>query len=327
MNLSKSILVCIILTTLFFLSIVVFNFKRQTSNSTNDLYFSNQEIRTFTENFIYSTKEALDICVYSISDPNILFYLEQLIKKGIKVRIITENSNLKFVESFLDYDIQLFSDDETGLMHCKYMIKDNELLWTGSANLTQTGMDCNTNNIYITDNQKIIETFSDHFNALVTGNISDYYMSKNHGKVYFSQYDKTFEVIINELSKAKKSVKIAMYAFSDLRIVNFLRILSAFGIRIYVIADKEWNSLGSYSVVDKLSDFSFACLDLNENGKMHEKFLVIDDKTVIFGSYNLTLSANDKNHEVIIVSNEKTIVDKFVYHFEDVLDKIKRGYY
>ncbi len=57
-------------------------------------------------------------------------------------------------------------------------------------------------------------------------------------------------------------------------------------------------------------------------GFMHHKFCVIDNKTVITGSYNWTYYAETRNIENIIVTNDKDIVNQYKTEFIRLADRI-----
>jgi phosphatidylserine/phosphatidylglycerophosphate/cardiolipin synthase-like enzyme len=49
--------------------------------------------------------------------------------------------------------------------------------------------------------------------------------------------------------------------------------------------------------------------------RVHDKTIIIDRKTAIFGSANLTLSAWERNREIIVIIELKEIVDRLINHF------------
>ncbi len=320
------IVVLSLLISVSFLLTTFLYVKNTQNNFHYEMFFDSEDIFSVSGNFINCAEDSLDICVYSISSDYILELLKDALKRGVSLRIITDDSNLKFVEQLMVYGAKIYSDDENGLMHCKYMISDGKNLWAGSANLTDTGLHANNNDILITDDPRTVNVFKSHFDNLTSNDdIFVHNGGTGIGEVYFTLFDDVFSNIIHHLSFAKKSVKIGIYAFSDYRIAHYLKILSSYGVEIKIIADKEWNSIGSYSVVRDLSDFSFSVLDNNSEGKMHEKFMIIDDKKVLFGSYNFTLSANDKNYEFVIISEKEEIVRGFMNHFESLMEDIENA--
>jgi phosphatidylserine/phosphatidylglycerophosphate/cardiolipin synthase-like enzyme len=48
---------------------------------------------------------------------------------------------------------------------------------------------------------------------------------------------------------------------------------------------------------------------------MHHKFMVVDDSSLITGSYNWTLSAAKYNHENVLLTTEGGLVKSFLKEF------------
>jgi len=271
------------------------------------VYFKEDDLKLKTLAFINSAQHSLDICVYNISDPDILRGIESLSGDGVKVRVITDDSNRVFLE-----ETAIVYDHE-GLMHNKYMVADSEKVWFGSTNLSQTSLEEHENNVIISDDQGLIEAFESNFRQCYSGKFKE---KRNplEDEIAFSPEEDTFGRIIETLSKAKKSVKIAMFAFTDKRIVNYLKVLSVHGVEIQVILDRDWNLTNVYSSLEALSQFTTTQLDYCD-ALLHEKFLIVDDKILLTGSYNYTLSAESKNDEFLFETTKKEIVEAFIKHF------------
>lgn len=93
---------------------------------------------------INSTHKSLDIAIYSITKKNIVDAIIEAEKRGIKVRIITDNetSKNKYENSALyrinDAGIPIKVNKHSGLMHMKVMISDDSTVTTGSFNYTDS---------------------------------------------------------------------------------------------------------------------------------------------------------------------------------------------
>ena len=60
-------------------------------------------------------------------------------------------------------------------------------------------------------------------------------------------------------------------------------------------------------------------------GIMHNKFSIIDGKTLLTGSFNWTPTANEKNEENLLVMTDKNIVQKYVERFEYLWKGSRKG--
>jgi phosphatidylserine/phosphatidylglycerophosphate/cardiolipin synthase-like enzyme len=303
-----------------FLWALCFSIILTTSCSVSDtvdfeLYFDNRQIRQKTLDFISEAKTSLDVCNYDIEDPEILNVIKDTAESGIRVRIVTEKDNTHAVRS-LSKVCRIVTDEDAGLMHCKYMIADNAKLWGGSTNLTTTSLDEHYNDVFITTDPSILRRFSSHFEQSFSGYFKEKRISSQEKEnVFFSPEDDTFSRFMEILSSARKEVLMGIYAFSDYRIAHFLKILSAHGVRILVFADSDWNTNNPYSQTKELERYTLVRYDLLEPGLMHEKFVVVDSETVLFGTYNFTASAETKNDEYYIVSRNKETVRSYRERF------------
>ncbi len=279
------------------------------TNASYICYFKEDGLRSVTLNAIAQASHSLDICVYDISDAEIIELLNVKALEGVTVRICTDDSNSLFLTS------SRVIYDTTGLMHNKYMIIDGKRLWFGSTNLTPTSLDEHENNVILTDDTNLIELFTNHFEQCFEGRFKTQRTPSDSPVVKFSPEENCFDMILKELSTAKRSVKIAMFAFSDNRIAHYLKILSSKGVNIKIIADREWNISSIYSDVEEMSRYT----DMRFDGcqaLLHEKFVIIDDRLLLTGSYNYTASAQSRNDEFLIKTSDIYLLERFISHFD-----------
>ncbi|MFW6263103.1 MAG: phospholipase D-like domain-containing protein [Thermotogota bacterium] len=274
----------------------------------HEVYFHGDFIREQTLSFIENTQYTLDLCVYSITDHQIIHALSKKAKNGIRVRICTDNSYPLTIDN-----VEIIYDSQ-GLMHNKYMISDSKKLWFGSTNLTPTSLDDHENNIIISDDKTLIKAFQENFDQSFAGLFKMNRNGVNSSKVRFSPEEDCFEFLLDELSQAKKTVYIAMFAFSDNRIAHYLKILSSKGVKVYILVDKDWNLSSIYSDIDDMARYTSLRLDISD-ALLHEKFVIIDEKILLTGSYNYTASAQTRNDEYIFKTKNTGLVSRFTQHF------------
>ena len=281
---------------------------------TQILFFANQEIRRETLGFIQDARYSLDVCVYGISDPEVLYMLQERVRQGVRVRIITENQNAMEV-----YGIQgavVIVDDDAGLMHTKYMISDETRVWCGSANLTTTSLDRHANHIFFIDQPHQVQRFMFHFEQSFLGIFKSQRAPAypKHG-IFFGPEDDPFLRIMEVLETVQHELLIGVYAFTDYRIANFLMILSSKGIHVRTLADPSWNLSNPSSAIPKIVHFSPVVLANVEGALFHDKYMIVDRTIVLFGSYNFTEAASSRNDEVLMISSDPALVSGFLAHF------------
>ncbi len=293
---------------LVFLIILIIPIFVSCDNEQCLVYFRGEGIKNQTLSFISQAQVSLDICVYSITDRQIIDELSKKANQGVQIRICTDNAYPLILPGVkIVYDSQ-------GLMHNKYMIADSERVWFGSTNLTPTSLEDHENNVLISRDYTLIEAFQQNFEQCFSGLFKDSRRPLGKKMIRFSPEEDCFDFLLNELSRAEKSVYIAMYAFSDNRIAHYLKILSSKGVQISILVDKDWNMSSIYSDIDDMARYACVRLDTCDD-LLHEKFVVIDEKVVMTGSYNYTASAQTRNDEFIYKTTDKSVVQQFTQHF------------
>ena len=114
-------------------------------------------------------KRNLDICVFTITDDRITARIHAAARRGVHVRIITDNDKTLDLGS----DIQELSgaglsvrvDNSIDHMHHKFALVDGERVITGSFNWTR-GACNNHENLFICGEKKIVATYQEEFNRL-----------------------------------------------------------------------------------------------------------------------------------------------------------------
>lgn len=126
--------------------------------------------------------------------------------------------------------------------------------------------------------------------ASVTANIS----------VYFSPHDPCDQIVIKELLAAKHEVHIAIYSLTKKDIADAIARLKGRGVTVHMVVDYQ-QAAGRNSLDEYLISKNIALVRDKHSGLMHNKFAVIDGKTVLTGSYNWTNGATYKNDENLVV--------------------------
>ena len=145
-------------------------------------------------------------------------------------------------------------------------------------------------------------------------------------EVYFSAVEGCEKKIISSINSAEKSVYIAVYSFTSRRISNALVKAVERGIDVKVIVDgkqaKDRFSKVKYlrknGVDVRIADYRFRRKRFIVP-KMHHKFMVVDGKFVMTGSYNFTASAEKYNDEnCVFIYDDKNVVRKFTQEFRRI---------
>lgn len=139
--------------------------------------------------------------------------------------------------------------------------------------------------------------------------------SESRARVCFSPGEQCLVGIIDVLHGAKVSVDICVFTISDDRITTAIRNAHERGVAVRIISDND-KSNDRGSDIDLLQQAGLAVkLDRSPN-HMHHKFAIVDDKTLLNGSFNWTRSASEYNEENIVIVDDPHQVAAFSERFE-----------
>jgi phosphatidylserine/phosphatidylglycerophosphate/cardiolipin synthase-like enzyme len=135
-------------------------------------------------------------------------------------------------------------------------------------------------------------------------------------RVIFSPKGGASKELARLIKAAKKEVVVAVYAFSSKYLGQALAGALKRGVKIRVLLDSD-NARKSYSIDEWLvgEGIEVRLIEL-ERGSLHHKFILIDAKLLITGSYNYTNESEFRNCEAAIFTNHKGLIHAFATEFE-----------
>ena len=208
------------------------------------------------------------------------------------------------------------------LMHNKFCILDGSIVITGSMNPTDNGVGKNNNNLVVISSKYLVENYNNEFEELWKGKFGigdevDYPLIKFNGyfiENYFCPEDDCEEKVLDVLENANSSIYFMTFSFTSDKIGDFL-ITNKDRLDIKGIFEKFQNNKWSeYRKMENLDGINIK-FDTNSN-MMHHKVFIIDNETVILGSYNPTKNANENNDENILIIHDEGIAELFLEEFE-----------
>jgi len=134
-------------------------------------------------------------------------------------------------------------------------------------------------------------------------------------KVLFSPNGGCQEAIIQEISKAQKTVDIAMYYLTTREIAQELVKAKERGANIRIFLDQSQEH-ASYSKSRYLMKKGISVRFYVGSGLMHNKFAIIDNKVLITGSFNWTATASKENQENLLIMSDKDLIKQYSDRFE-----------
>ena len=129
------------------------------------------------------------------------------------------------------------------------------------------------------------------------------------------------EELITKIHEAKDSLKIAVTWLTNHDLFNaVIKKLDDpnFKVSLIVLNDRINNKkegVNFQNLINKKGAFYYSGVD----NMVHHKFCIVDDKTLITGSYNWTYYAENRNWENIIIIDNADIVKGYIEEFDKVI--------
>jgi phosphatidylserine/phosphatidylglycerophosphate/cardiolipin synthase-like enzyme len=129
-------------------------------------------------------------------------------------------------------------------------------------------------------------------------------------EAYFSPYDDIEGLIADKLKVAGESIRCSLYGITNSRITEVLIDRVSSGIDMKLCLDKT-QSAGKHSTHKELKEAGAEVVIKKIGILEHNKFCVIDNKTVIMGSWNFSNSAQKQDNSIAVISGCSNVVNKF----------------
>ncbi|MEL6261966.1 MAG: phospholipase D-like domain-containing protein [Cyanobacteria bacterium J06626_6] len=324
---------------------------------------------------------SVDIAVQALNLPAIAQAIAGSARRGVQVRLILENQYAQ-PEAEQAEALQILNGsniaklDDTadgskgsGLMHHKFLVVDQQLVITGSANFTLSGIHGdrdapesrgNANMLLKIDSPTVARAFTEEFNlmwgdgpggapdsefglqkayrapqtlSLPTGTLTLQFSPVSASKPWEQSVN---GLIARTLSQATQSVDMALFVFSDQKIANQLETQVKAGTALRALIDPGFIYRSYSEALDmlgivlpnqhcKVEDnnqpwtspiHSVGSPQLPAGDKLHHKFAIVDQQTVIVGSQNWSHAANTQNDETLMVIQNPTVAAHFNREFE-----------
>lgn len=280
-------------------------------------------------NTINSAQNTLDMAIYGYQEvPAITSALQNAKNRGVKIRFVydsyytPEQNYYKDNQIIINLADKSISDKTTSqtttnmIMHNKFIIVDNKTVFTGSMNISQTGLSgYDVNSIVIIHSKDVANLYTKEFEQMLNGKFhkqkeklnlpNKFILGSSEIEVYFSPKDKAATRINQLIANAKNYIYIPAFLITHNEISNELIKAKQRGIDVRVIIDA--NSINTRNTKHTLLRQNGILLKTeNYAGKLHAKTMIIDDEYLIIGSMNFSNSGENKNDEnTVIIKNSK----------------------
>jgi phosphatidylserine/phosphatidylglycerophosphate/cardiolipin synthase-like enzyme len=136
-------------------------------------------------------------------------------------------------------------------------------------------------------------------------------------EVYFSPEDGVAKHVLQRLKTAKRSIHFMAFSYTEDTISDAMIAQAKAGLVVPGVFETQ-NAGGSGADFNRLKQGG---VDVLEDGNcyiLHHKVIVIDERTVITGSYNFTGSAEKDNDENLVIVDDPNLARAYLDEFTRV---------
>lgn len=283
---------------------------------------------------IDAAKSSVDIAVFDFDLETVAETLLRAHKRGVRVRLIIDDENLEdpdvaeLTGRLQQAGIPVAFDRRDPFMHIKMMIIDRSIVWTGSMNFTINGVYRNNNNMLRFSIPSLTEDYVRRFEYLFAGRDNGDSAPRVQHRVvtlssgvrienYFSPRGGAAEAIEERLRDANESIYVLAFSYTADDQAHLLIDKHRAGLDVRGVFEAR-SASGTGADFEMLKRAGVPVLEDGNCYIMHHKIYIIDNRTVITGSYNFTSSAERSNDENLLIIDDPALAEIYTQEFERI---------
>ncbi|GAB4579094.1 MAG: phospholipase D-like domain-containing protein [Anaerolineales bacterium] len=302
------------------------------------IYFTDWTLEGFSggpdEPLVEAIEQAqlsVDVAAYDLSLWSVRDALLNAHARGLSVRVVMEadNADREEVQPLIDAGIPIVADtSDEGWMHNKFVILDRQGVWTGSMNFTLNDAYRNDNNLIWLGSPEVAAVYLAEFEEMFKSGLFGANSPSGEGRtftvastpleVWFSPDDGVSARIVELIHSAEISIHFLAFSFTSNPIADAILSRAEAGVLVQGVFDEGQLSNPGGEFARMLTAGLDVRLDANPD-KLHHKFIVIDGKIVITGSYNFSASAEDRNDENVVIIFSEEVAKVYLQEVERVV--------
>ena len=280
--------------------------------------------------------KTIDVAAYDFDLSDVAVAMSHATQRGVRVRMVTDTDTLtstnKTIQAAFDTlkraKIPIVDDQREAIMHNKFTVVDGEWVSTGSWNYTDGDTYHLNNNMIVIRSTDLAANYTVEFNKMFIAR--DFGKSKDRAIPHpvlaidgtsvqncFSPETSCANLIVQTISLAQKSINFMAFSFTHDAIGNEMLAKSKSGVSVSGV----FETVGSQTQYSEYRKLKEAGLDVYTDGNpwsMHHKVIIVDNRIVVFGSFNFSQSADSSNDENLLIVDNATLAQAFTNEFQRV---------
>lgn len=278
---------------------------------------------------INATNNTLDIAAFELNNEVITGAIIDAHDRGVTVRVVTDDEHgIEDDDSTLTElelaGIPIVDDDRSALMHNKFMIMDGITVWLGSMNYTVNGVYRNNNNAISLRSRRAVEVYQAEFNEMferhefgprsAPTNTGNFTQDGVPIQIYYASENEVIDVLLSEIANAQTTIRFMTFSFTRDDLGEAVIARAEAGVDVQGV----FETTGSKTQYSEMPGMFCAGLDVRQdgnNGILHHKVFIIDETTVITGSFNYSNNAVESNDENVLIIRDADIAALYLDEF------------
>lgn len=136
-------------------------------------------------------------------------------------------------------------------------------------------------------------------------------------EVAFSPDARAEQLVLKTIDSSKSTIRMAAYSFTSPTVAKSLLNAKRRGVDIKIVVDEKGNrSKASQAAMNLMVNAQIPVRTISTYAIHHDKYIVVDGKTVETGSFNYSKAAAKRNSEnVIVIWNSPQIANRYLSHW------------
>lgn len=289
---------------------------------------------------IRSAQTSVDLATYQFDLSNVLHAILDANRRGVKVRVVTDIDVLnnpkenQLFQELKNSGIPIVGGNAKAIMHNKFVVVDKRTVWMGSWNFTLYDTYRYDNNGIVIQSAELARNYTVTFDKMFNdkqfgparkagGTMPRLMIGSSAVENYFAPEDRVAEKIIARLKQAARTIDFMAFAFTDASIGATVLERAHGG----VVVRGVFETTHADSSTSQYGKLKRAGLDVRVDGNpflMHHKVFIVDDQTVIFGSFNFSRHAEEENDENLLIIDDLPLAQAFATEFARVYSQARR---
>ncbi|MEW5958504.1 MAG: phospholipase D-like domain-containing protein [Chloroflexota bacterium] len=273
-------------------------------------------------------QHSLDIAIYELDLDKVADAVLAARRRGVNVRLVTDTDSLETDDALIrlaEAGLPLAADERGPIMHNKFVVVDGQAVWTGSWNFTQNDTFRNNNHaIYIQSSQlarNYAAEFEEMFGQKAFGPTSpantpqpQIDLGGTLIETCFAPEDHCAGQLIERVRQARQNIRFMAFSFTHTDLGEAVRQQAGQGVTVQGVFETR----GSETKFSEFGAMQRQGLDVWQDGNpytLHHKVFILDEQTVVLGSFNFSDNADTANDENMLVIHNADIAGQFLAEF------------